>query len=150
LPLASGHVTWRHQRIFNNFRAETDRTELERFGPTRKGSDYIHSTNSTLLISFGTSCHHCNPWIKFLLQYRPGIRHPPPYRQLLVLTMKLSYFDLRRTLLDQLNWSKLHTDVSTRITEKHSFLTIDNDTFFIIWTHARRWSTIFIHLSYIC
>ena len=47
-----GHVTWRHQRTFNNFGAETDRTELERFGPTRKGSDYRHSVKITLLVGY--------------------------------------------------------------------------------------------------
>ena len=42
----------------------------------------------------------------FLLQCR--VRHPSPYQQSLLLTMKLSYFDLRRILLDQLNWSAYH------------------------------------------
>jgi len=34
-----------------------DRTEPDRFGPTRKGSDYIHSSNSQ--IGVGDSKYYC-------------------------------------------------------------------------------------------
>jgi len=45
------------RRIFNNFRAETDRAQPDRFGPTRKGSDYIHSLKIILLIPCSWLCN---------------------------------------------------------------------------------------------
>jgi len=63
-------------------------------------------------------------WIKFLLQYLLGIRHPLHYQQLLVLIMRLSNFNRWRILLVRLNRLKLHIADSTHITGEHFFLTI--------------------------
>ena len=40
------------RRIFNNFRAEMDRAQMGRFGPTRCGPVYTHSLLISLLSTF--------------------------------------------------------------------------------------------------
>ena len=63
-------------------------------------------------------------WIKFLLQYLLG--HLLHYQQLLVLIMRLSYFNRAR-----LNQLKLHIADSTHITGEHFFNYLKRDN----WSH---------------
>jgi len=68
-----------------------DRTELERFGPTRKGSDYRHIPKILLLL-----------YPMHMVQLMP--LHPKPRR--LLPSFNPDWFYLPRTGLPRLSWKK--------------------------------------------